>query len=82
MLNPNSQSPLNVILNGTAQTGVFEVYGGFISSIQNNTTGGEIVNAIAASIGTISSRWHRRIGQGQHHTVSAALQWIPQASDA
>jgi hypothetical protein len=69
MLNPNSESPLNVIMQGTAQIGTFEVYGGMFSNIINNTVGGEIVNTIIVSVGTLASGG--TIGLAQNHTGAA-----------
>jgi hypothetical protein len=66
MLDPNSTTPLNVIMDGTAKIGVFEVYGGFISTIANSTPGGEIVNALVRSVGNFTS--DGTIGTAQHNT--------------
>ncbi|HET6250607.1 MAG TPA: hypothetical protein VFE47_23165 [Tepidisphaeraceae bacterium] len=68
VLNPNSASPLNVILTGSARMDAFEVDGGLFSSI-TDSTGGDIVNVNAASVGTLSS--NGQLGLTQNHTGAA-----------
>jgi hypothetical protein len=46
---------LDIVVNGNARVDVYSVNGGNITSLENQTTGGEIVNVEATSVGVLSS---------------------------
>ena len=77
ILDPFSTTPLDVILTGSARMDAYEVDGGFFSTI-TNSTGGDIVNVRAQSVGTLSTGG--QIGMTQGHTGAAVIGLVAAAN--